>query len=288
MQPVHSIEEYYSLINAAKARCGMLKTNSAMFPDSVQRYIDLGRMLWEESVSGIVFYTNEEAFYQAYYYVQPETPFVIEKKDKPVLIQNVYKGEKKPWMLQVEESLRASGFAWADTLKHGVFTGYAQIPQIRRSIKPIERIFRKEGFSYAPLKREQIPEMLAFRSTIAEIPFYQFPYFTDDELAEEAEAERLCAVTDAGGTLIAARHLIVNGKKAYGWVGVAEQYKTAYGMAMMFLGHALDYIEKHDVKMCAWVDMKNTPSLQYHERLGTEWTGHMEDEWLLESDGETK
>jgi len=36
------------------------------------------------------------------------------------------------------------------------------------------------------------------------------------------------------------------------------------------------------VKMCAWVKSRNTPSIQYHERLGMEWTGHMEDEWLLD------
>ena len=281
MERITSLDEYYAIVKAAKGDGGALKTNCMLFPDALQRYIRLGRLGYEVIDAGVAVLADEENFYQVFAHVHPDVPFRIERKEKPLLFQNMYKGEKKPWMLQVEESLSGSGFALADTLKQGIFTGYDSIPRIRRSATGAERIFRREGFTLAPLRKDQIPEMLAFEKTIDEISFYQFPYYTDEEYMEEAQAGRLCCVTDAEGRIIGARHLIVNGKKAYGWVGVEEQYKTRYGVALMFLVHALDYIEKYDIKMCSWVKTTNVPSLQYHERLGTDWTGHLEDEWLL-------
>lgn len=282
MRKVGSLQEYYALVNGAKSRHGSLKTNCILFPDALDRYIQLGRLLWEELDAGMMFYSDEETFYQAYFYINPSLPFSVSRKDKPVLLQNVYKGEKKPWVLSMEKALQNSGFVLQDPLMHGVVPDDSHVQQIRKTARLIERIFQKEGLTYAKLRRDQIPEMLAFRKTIDEIPFYAFPYFTDDELMEEAEAERLCCIMDRDGRIIGARHLIVNGKKAYGWVGVEEKYKTMYGVATMFLLHAFDYFYANGVKMCAWVKSRNTPSIQYHERLGMEWTGHMEDEWLLD------
>lgn len=282
MQKVTSLDEYYALVKAARERSGSLKTNCMLFPDKLHRYIKLGRMSYEEKTAGIVFYLDEENYYLVFFHVNPDISMELAREDKPLLLQNVYKGGKKAWVLKVELSLKHSGFVLVDTMKHGVFIGYDKIPQIQRSLTGVKRIFQKEGFSLLPLRRDQIPEMLAFQKTINEISYFQFPYYTDDEYMEEAKAERLLCVMDSMGRIIAARHLIVDGKKTYGWVGVEEAYKVQYGIALMFLCHALEYIQKHDLKMCSWVKTTNIPSLQYHERLGTEWTGHLEDEWLLE------
>ena len=282
MQPVTGIEQYYAIIRRAKTARGPLRSNCALFPDAIDRYIRLNRFFCEETEAGVLFFSDEEDYYSAYYYVDPEIPFSTERKDKPVMIQNISKGDKKQWLTAIETSLAANGFEKTQTLRHGVFVGYDRIPQIRRAWKPAERIFQKEGLRYAPLRREQIPEMLAFRKTIPEMRFYLMPYYTDEELMKEAEAERLCCVTDAQGRIIAARHLTVSGGKTYGWVGIAEKYQTAYGISLMFLCRALDYIEQHNLKMCSWVAVDNVPSLQYHERLGTEWTGHTADIWLSE------
>ena len=282
MRRVTSLDEYYALVKAANENIHATKTNDMLSVETLQRYVSLGRLLYELVDAGHFLFTDEGNYYQGFFHVDPKQKFAVSRKDKPVLIQNVYKGEKKPWVMSVEENLRDSGFVLADTLKHGVFIGYDGIPKILRSLRGVKRIFEKEGLVFAPLRRDQIPEMLAFQKTIDEVPFYQFPYYTDDEYMEEAEAERLCCVMNAEGRIIAARHLIVNGKKTYGWVGIEDRYKIQYGIALVFLGHALDYIEKHDLKMCSWVKTTNIPSLQYHERLGTEWTGHMEDEWLME------
>ena len=280
---VRALDEYTRLIEEAKERLGKLRTNCPLFLDAIKRYIDLGRLYYEPVKSGLVFYTDEDNYYQGYFYVVPDRTFVVEKKGKPVVIQNIYQGTKKDWLLSVESALSDNGFVLRNTMKHGVFTGYDNIPKIKKTGLQIHRIFEKEGLSLSPVSMDRIPEMLAFQTTIKEIPFYEFPYYTLQEYAVEAEEGRLLMVTDRQGKMIAARHLIVNGKKAYGWVGIQEEYKSAYGIAIAFLLHALDYIQEHDIKMCSWVDETNIPSLQYHERLGTDWTGHKQSIWVMDA-----
>ena len=282
MRQITSADDFFTLINDAKARCGRLDNNCLLFPEAVERYISLNRFWGEETDSGVIFYSDEDAYYQAYCYVGRDMPLELSPKDKPVLVQTVFRGEKLPAVKRIEDKLADRGFSLVKTSRHGEFIGYDGIPRIKRAQRGTQRIFEREGLVMASVQRAQFPEIDAFKKTIPELAFYEFPYYTEDELLEEAEQGRFLCVTDREGRIIAARHLIVSGKKAYGWVGIDDAYKALFGIALMFLCHALDYIQENGIRMCSWVDEKNTASLEYHERLGTEWNGQKMNDWLLQ------
>lgn len=283
MRTVDSLERYYEIINSAKKRLGRLVTNNCLFPEAIERYIELGRFFYEEMDAGLILYSDEENFYQAYYYLKPDMEVSFEKKDKQILLQHIYiEGRKKEDVERIEAQMIASGFQKVDTLRHAVLEDAGLLlHKIENTIPRIKRVFRKAGLTYSEVKKEQLERVAAFQKTIQEIPDYQMPYFTEEEYLQEAKEGKFCCITDESGNIIAARHLIVNGKKTYGWVGVQEQYKNLYGIAIFFLFHALQYIYKNDLKMCSWVDVQNIPSIQYHEHIGSKWTGHIEDEWIL-------
>lgn len=287
MRVVESPDDYYGIINRCKSKLGRLATNNYMFPKATGRYIRLGRLYCEEMEKGLVFYLDEERCYHAYYYIAESADaadFDIGCKDKPVLVQHIYSENAKSGLYQrAEQSLQRSGFERKAVSRHAVLQQPDRIlGVVERSVKGIQRLFDQNGFVYQNVGEEQLEDVLAFSTQIREIPYYQIPYFTADELMEESRAGRFCCVTDSLGRIAAARHLIVDGKKAYGWVGVREEYKKRYGMAVMFLYHALQYIQRHDIRMCSWVVRENTDSIQYHERIGSEWTGHLKDEWVLD------
>ena len=284
MHRMAGADEFYALINNAKVRCGRLDNNCQLFPEAVNRLISLERFYAEETDAGVSFFSDEESYYLAYLYIAQDKPLLCAPKDKPVLAQTVFRGEKKPSIQRMEEKLADRGFLLDKTARHGEFIGYEGIPKIQRTRRGIQRIFDQEGLSISPVRRDQFSAVEAFRKTIPELSFYEFPFFSEDELAEEASQGRFLCVTNRDGRIIAARHLILNGKKAYGWVGVEDDYKTLYGVALMFLCHALDYIQEHDIRMCSWVDETNTASLEYHERLGTAWNGQKMDEWILKKE----
>lgn len=283
MKCVQSLSEYYQMIQKAKDCHGCLATNNCLYPNAVDRYINLKRFYAEENGAGVIFYSDEEKYYQSYYYVSRSRDFTIAPKEKPVLIQNIYRQSKKRQdMADIENTFKKSGFVLKNRLRHAVFEGWSKREKFQKAAGLSERIMEKEGMRYMPVGGAQLREALEFVGTVREIPFYQIPYYTKEEYAEEAREGRLCCITDADGRIVAARHLTVNGKKTYGWVGVEEQYKNTYGMALFFLCRALDYIEKNGMKMCSWVDERNMASIQYHEHIGSVWTGHIEDEWLME------
>ena len=285
MKNVCSVEQYYTLISKNKERLGRLKTNCVLTPVLIERYISMDRFLYEEVETGIFFFSDEDEYYQVYYYLQDGASFYFEKKNKPILLQNIYKeGKVNPFFSFLNTELERNNFILKDTLRHAVLENSDMLfLALEKSMKSITRIFGKKGFVFQNVTYDQISGLKAFMSRIEEIPFYQYPYFTDSEYMEESNAGRLSCIVDADNKIVAARHLIVVGKKAYGWGGIADEYKTLYGFAPFILYKQLIYLRENNISMCSWVKTTNIPSIQYHNRIGSTWTGQLEDEWLLDS-----
>lgn len=283
MRLVESLDDYYEIIRKEKAERGRLKTNDYMFPDAVKRYINLKRLWIEKLECGLVFLSDEERFFQGYYYIDDVNKFEIDRHEKPILIQNIYKlDRKKDHICQMDISLEKSGFKKEGVLRHAILENPNNVlEKLLPAEKISRRIMEKEGFKMMKVHRNLMPELLAFRDAIKEIPFYQQPFFSADELVFDSEKGLLTCVIDAKGSIQAARHLIMQGNKSYGWIGVAEKYKGVYGLASMLMVDQLKLICQKGILMCSWVEQNNTASLQYHERLGTKWTGTIMDEWIL-------
>lgn len=287
MERVQSVEHYYALITENKKRLGMLKTNCTLTRQAIQRLLSMERFFFREVETGIFFFSDEEAYYQAYYYLQDGVPFVFVRENKPVLLQNIHREEQHSQFLTfLNCELIKNGFVLQDTLRHAILEETDELMHnLEKAVRSIERIFKKEGFVYQKVEREQLKELKSFMQHIDQIPYYQFPYYTDQEYIEESEEGRLACIVDAEGRILAARHLIVVGRRAYGWVGIVDEFKALYGFTPLFLYTQLRYLQEHNVVMCSWVKTTNQPSIQYHNRIGAVWTGQVEDEWLLESRG---
>lgn len=284
MEFVYSVEQYYELIEVRKKELGRLKTNCTLNGEMINRYISMKRFFYEECESGLFFFSDEENYFQLYYYLQDGILFDIKRKNKPILIQNIYQeGKENKFLSFLNIQLQKNGFELKDTLRHAVLRETDKLfEKIEKSVNKIACIQKKEKLEFKDVGEEQLEELKIFMNGIEEIPFYQYPYFTDEEYLEEAKEGKLSCIVNENGKMIAARHLIVSGKKAYGWVGIDNKYKGLYGLAPLILHHQLIYLRKNNIAMCSWVKTTNVPSIQYHNRIGSVWTGQLEDEWLLE------
>lgn len=285
MEFVHSVEQYYDLIAARKKILGRLKTNCTLSYEMIERYISMKRFMYEECESGILFFSDEESYLQLYYYLQDGMAFDIKRKSKPILVQNIYmEGKENKFLSFLNMQLQENGFELKDTLRHAVLKDTDTLfRKLEKSANKIKCILENEKFEFKAVEINQLEELKMFMDEIEELPFYQYPYFTDEEYIEEANEGKLSCIVNKDGKIIAARHLIVSGKKAYGWVGIKNEYKGLYGLAPLILYHQLLYLRENNIAMCSWVKTTNTPSIQYHNRIGSVWTGQVEDEWLLDS-----
>lgn len=288
MERVQSVEHYFALITENKKRLGMLKTNCTLTRQAIQRLLSLGRFFFREVETGIFFFSDEEAYYQAYYYLQDGVPFVFVRENKPVLLQDIHREElSSSFLVFLRQELVKNGFVLQDTLRHASLEETDELMnRLEKSVKSVKRIFEKKGFVYQKVERKQLEELKTFMLHIDQISYYQYPYYTDEEYIEEAEAGRLSCIVDAEGRMLAARHLITVGRSVYGWVGIDDEYKALYGFTPLLLYTEMLYLHENNLRMCSWVKTTNQPSIQYHNRIGAVWTGQVEDEWLLESIGE--
>lgn len=110
MEKLESWEKYKELLMEVKQRGVTQFTNNYLDVDAVKRYIGLGRMEYELD-GGLYLYTDEGSFYRLYIQCG-EGSIKSQKRDKPVLVRNVYReGNKNAAQQEVEEQLRRQGFS---------------------------------------------------------------------------------------------------------------------------------------------------------------------------------
>ena len=282
MHAVTSLDEYYALVKAAKERCGSLKTNCALFPDAIKRYIGLGRFWGEPTENGVLFFADEERYYECYYHINPDASFELDRQDKPVVVQIMRNSlEKNDKVLRIEQRLGEAGFEYSDTMQ----MLKADPQQIMKKIAPLcryaKREMEKDGFILCRVKPEQLPEFWSIADQASEIPYYLLPYYSDDELLEQIDKGWLTCIVDRQGKLCAAHHFFVDGKAMFGWLAVQKAYKNLYGMGMVFTEDALRYAIENGYLVSGWIDLKNTPSIQYHRQVGYQFVNRFTDRWVL-------
>lgn len=285
MEKIESIEQYQQLRKDVQGKYHRVATNNYMFPPQVERYISLGRLYADTFEAGVVFYTDEDTHYKAYFSVSAEVPFRILPKDKPVYMRNIYtEGKKKADLLQVEKSLTDSGFQCMNTSAYVVGNPEIALAKINKSYQNAEKILKKNGFQLMPLPIERLDEFIELQKHMDMIPFYELSYHTKAEYTEEIEAGHILCVVDQNGKICACRHHYEEANSLSGWNYVEPEYQKAYGIAVVLTHSVLEYAKNHNnMSVHGWILINNVDSIKYHKRLEYVWTSRMSDEWLLEN-----
>lgn len=285
MKSVASINEYLNILKDVKNKYSPIYTNCYMFKPEIERLIHQGRLSYEETEGGVVFYSDESTHYQAYYHVNISRKFEISKKEKDVLIRNIYvDGRKNGKLEEMEARISETGFVLEDRM--GQIEGKPEtiLENIKRPYRISNRFLTAEGFQLTTASKDMLDEIRKMQLEIEEIPYYQFSYYSDEELMEEIAQGHLMCILSPEQEICAVRHFFIEGTGIYGWVAVKEAYKKKYGMAVVFSEYMLNYAVEHGLKPMGWITDTNSASIQYHTKIGYHWTGRYMDEWLLKTE----
>ncbi len=285
MDQINDYQQYNMLVKEIKKSCPQIFTNCYLFKNAIERIIEQGRFYYERVNGGIVFLSDEQLYYQTYYYLTPGNDLRLAPKTKPVLVQNTYTNKSEA-LMNFELSLRASGFRLADTLDHYKADPETSLEKLQAVTRYVKKNLKDAGFRIVPLTPELLPSVKAMQLEIPEIPYYQIVYLTDEEVLERAEDGGFPCIVDKNGDLCAA--FCLRGNKGFGWLAVKNEYKAKYGMAPVLTEVSMEHAITHHYQPVAWIVSTNTRSKQYHHRVGFEKTGRSMDEWLLEPEAETE
>lgn len=284
MEILKNLEEYKELLVKYKPVCRRGYNNNYLSMDMVERYIELQRIYYEAEDNALTFITDEEKYYRAYVQTNPEADITIQKRDKPVLVRNVYKENKKTdVLLKFEDKLKKQGFS--------IYDESVQI--VAKPLEMKEDVQKKYDRAFSFLERAGIKIGYATEENFAEINFlresepilkdYHFLYETESEILDNIKSGYFrCAFNMDGKVCAAQQFSVENGTIQGNWLAVQEEYKVRYGIGTAMAYHSFLYAIEHEVQSYfGWVVRDNTKSIKYHQAIGYELTDKFADEWLL-------
>lgn len=281
MDRLQGIDEYKSLLKEIKKEHKAVFSNLYFMSNDIERYIGLGRVECEKKEEGLFFYFDEETYYRVCMCVEAGAAFHISKRDKKILVRNMYrKNIPDEKLIGFEKELEKNGFDLAGT----TFQSQGITTELLQSCTRLEKYFyfmEKKGFRCVEADcsmYKEIEELILDSNIIKD---YQMNYQTEQEKQMMIKGSYLC-VLDNQDRICAASISYVNGGVARdGVVAVKEEYKLI-GIAQMLTYQRYKWYRENKVDLIqGWILTDNDASIRYHENLGFQMTGKYANEWIL-------
>lgn len=282
MEKFNTIDEYRTLFDKINIGKHAL-TNGILTNDKFEKLSKENRLFYENVENGMLIYIDYGTYYNTLYNISQNGSIEITKKDKPVVIKSMYLNNRKERQKTINTILQNGGFELKDTMEQIVGKPEMILDKIRKPCALSKRIMNKEGFVLKILEESRLDELKYMQGNIAQIPFYQFEYFSDDDYVQEIHnGHVVCIINKKNNEICGVRHFFLENNSIYGWVAVKDEYKKVYGMALAFSEYSLEFALKKGHAVMGWITNTNVDSIRYHMKLGYTWTGRCMDEWIFE------
>lgn len=284
MERLKSIEEYKALLLEYKQICRRGYSNNFLNLEMVNRYIGLQRIYYEKGESSLLFFTDEEKYYRLYVQTSPEADIRIEKKDKPILVRNVYKKDaKSDMLLRFEDKLKEQEFSLYDESVQMVANPLEMKESLQKKYEKALSFLTRVGLRLDYAGEEHISEIIALREKEPLLKDYHFLYETEDEIRDNIKNKYYRCVFNEQNEVCAAQQFSIENRTVQGnWLAVKEEYKVRYGIGTVMAYHSFLYANDLEIqKYFGWVVRDNIKSIKYHQSIGYEITDKYADEWVL-------
>lgn len=293
-----SIDELNAVTAEFKKIHGPVTGNMYLFPADLQRYIELGRLLFYTDDNSIYVLSDEEKYYQLYVTCRAdgkpaeapaetageaaqrtahnEGPFggnIFEDLGKPVVARIIYRREDDKNYLAVKEFLGSLGFCTRDVTVEMRMNLAAEKEQLIRNYELSKAFVKRRGF-------EEITADISYKPAIdrlreASLDPLHFRFETDEEEKAEYERGHFRCIIGKDGEVAATHRFEVFGSHATGHVIAAEEKYRRLGIApLLVYGFLAELAKKGEVQNCnCFVVSDNEPSLGMHTRIGFRLTG---------------
>lgn len=281
MKNLKKIEEYFELVNQVKKKNTLMYSNCYLYQDEIQKLISQKRFYYEAINGGLIFYVDEKKYYETYYFLNVDTDWKIAKKDKDIVIKNIYiEGEKNKKLELLEEKLRISGFYLLDHLLHVKGDVELALSKLEKLNKSSQLLMQQGGLLMVPPDWKLVSQIREMLENIEMIPIYQIPYFTDEEMIAMGKEDGFICIVNRENELCALEFPFKK-NLSYGYMAIKEEYQKLYGIAVALSFYRLNFLKERNLKSLAWIANTNLNSLKYHMNLGYHCTGRCMEEWVL-------
>lgn len=96
MEPVRDLNHFSTLVREARSAGERIVTNCYLLPNEIKADIEANRLFWKADDFGVLFFREEAAFYQLFFYVSLPELSGFAALDKPVVLDFVYVESSRP------------------------------------------------------------------------------------------------------------------------------------------------------------------------------------------------
>ena len=282
MNRFRGMEEYNNLITDIKKNYMPVSTNCFMYFSQIEKYILQDRLLYEKYMGGLLIYIDEITYYRLYYYWNTSYPFFFEKKDKAVVIIDIYNVEKSSEQIKMEEKFSNSGFR-LDKRTRYIGADYQLIQENLKKYLPLsERLFSGAKLEVKHPTKGMIPQIRELQASMETIHFYEIPYMSDEEMYEAGCKGRIICIVNPDGKVCAVSTFLYD-NSVHGWLGILKDYRNRYGIIPILVKHKLSYAQQNNLKMTGAISENNKKSIKAHFELGYCWLDKYNEFWVIDS-----
>ena len=278
MEKINSPKEFAALIKDYKKNHKKVLSNCFFLPDEVEYMTKQQKLFVESREDLLCFYTEEADCWRLYYYMEAGMPVAIEKKDKPLILDYVFRGEE-------EEKLRASGseswiragFAPYKRYRRMECAGEAFCPPVDQEEKlsayPMEFLKETDYHTVQKLWRESLD---VYSTLLPE----------REEFTEFCQKGQLLGMRlsdgEAGAVIIA----IPKGRTGFLQHLVVSPEFRGLGMGRTLFCKATEHLlaEEKTQKVNFWVDEENIHAIEIYKRMGYVYDGFISRQFKLEKE----
>lgn len=286
MEQVTNLNQYDQLLRNTRKIFGRLHTNCFLLAPETERIIVQGRLYFEETDNGLLFYVDEKRYYQVYFYISSEMKkFNILPREKPLLIRIIYtQGSKSALQKEIDRLIMDTGFSLLDSTTQVYTIAKDNLAAMGTMYERMENLLMGYGMRLIVAKKEYLDKILELRDNEPALKMFHIPYHTREEELQIIQEGGYACIINSSKEICAARKIEqIMGSLYSPWFCVKSDYKDKYGLGIVMTGYEMKYAyERNLERVYGWIANDNVKSWNYHKRMGVLCTGKAADEWVMQ------
>ena len=266
MKKILELDQYWDLLNKYQEKIPDMVYNHMMLPGEAAPHIDEGKLYYEEQKDGIVFSVKERDFCKLYFYISEESDIDLPEKDRPQLIECIYREEKEDSHTQkLRKKTEAAGFC-----------PYVKNIRIRAEIKekdliPLDKKNLRQDLFWKYASEEDI---LAIYDLWEIMDIYNSTIPEEKKLKEMLEEKELITVWKEGKICGVARVKLENRRTGSIWLITVSKELRRQGIATELYRLCFSILKEKGCRyVIQWCDEKNQAVLSASEKFGFQSDG---------------
>ena len=273
MEPVRDLNQFSSLIREARSSGQPILTNCYLLPAEINASLAKNALFWKAAAGGVLFLREEAAFYQLYYFINPNNLTGFQALNKPVVLEWVYRDSGKPSSVANPVSCwETCGFAIYHTYLRMELAGTANPPP-----SPASNRYRTAGAR--PGDMDAICRLWA-----GIVDRFTTATPAADELADLIARQLIHCVMDEQDNVVAVLQAQQAGKVyTLNHLAVDPAHRRQ-GLGHRLMQFGIDQARGLGArKILLWVADDNVAARQLHQSLGFEYDGKVTVQLLFAS-----